>query len=257
MTGRAQPRPEINWDRFETACAIASQARDGLVNVLLTGTGEPTLYPNDISDLLMAMKGRFPLVTLQTNGVLLPERHLHTWKQRGLTAVCLSVASASPGRSSEIMGLDERYDWLDCAKRIHAEGFSVRINCTMLKEGIELPHEAEQLIDTCRAAGIEQLTFREVDRPADPASAPEVARYVDFQKPHGAAKRLYHYLAMEGATQIMDLPHGGTVFDYRGQNVCITNCLTDTRDPDDIRQIIFFPNGEISYDWKYKGARIL
>jgi hypothetical protein len=55
----------------------------------------------------------------------------------------------------------------------------------------------------------------------------------------------------------MDLPHGGSVFDYRDQNVCVTNCLTGTRDPDDIRQIIFFPNGEISYDWRFKGARIL
>jgi molybdenum cofactor biosynthesis enzyme MoaA len=258
MTCRAQARTEINWDRFETACGIASQARDGLVNVLLTGTGEPSLYPLDISDLLMQMKGRFPLVTLQTNGVLLTRPHLRDWKQRGLTAVCLSITSASASRSNEIMGIkDDDYNYWECAKMLHDEGLSVRLNCTMLRDGVSQPEQVEDLIDKCLTARIEQLTLREVDRPADPASAPLVAQYVDDQKPRGAATKLYHYMAMKGGTQLMELPHGGTVFDYRDQNVCITNCLTDTRDPDDIRQIIFFPNGEISYDWKYKGARIL
>jgi molybdenum cofactor biosynthesis enzyme MoaA len=184
MTGRAQPRPEINWERFETACGIVSQARDGLVNVLLTGTGEPTLYPNDISDLLMAMKGRFPLVTLQTNGALLTRSYLREWKQRGLTAVCLSVASLSAPRNNEIMGLED-YNYWECTRMLHEEGFSVRLNYTMLNEGVSQPNQLETLIDICLAEKIEQLTLREVDRPADPASAPEIAEYVDGQKPTG------------------------------------------------------------------------
>lgn len=151
----------------------------------------------------------------------------------------------------------EGFNFWDCARMIHEFGLSVRLNCTMLREGVSQPEQVEELIDCCLDEGIEQLTLREVDRPGDPAAAPEVAEYVDREKPVGAAEKLFHYLAMKGANRLPDLPHGGVVFDYRDQNVCISNCLTDTIDPNDIRQIIFFPTGEIGYDWKYKGARIL
>jgi len=47
------------------------------------------------------------------------------------------------------------------------------------------------------------------------------------------------------------------VYDLNGQNVCLTNCLTGSSDPDNTRQIIYFPDGRIMYDWRFPGARIL
>ena len=85
----------------------------------------------------------------------------------------------------------------------------------------------------------------------------KVTQYVEANKPHGAAKRLRYWLEMKDATRLLNLPHGGVVYDYDGQNVCISNCLTGTTDPNDIRQIIFFPDGQIRYDWRYAGARLL
>jgi len=155
------------------------------------------------------------------------------------------------------MGITEDFDYWEKVDMLHDIGLSVRLNCTMLSEGISTPGEVEHLINCCRERGVEQLTLREVDKPACPAAAPEVARYVEREKPIGAAVKLFHYLSMAGASRLPDLPHGGTVFDFNGQNVCISNCLTDTLDRNDIRQIIFFPTGEIGYDWKYRGARIL
>jgi molybdenum cofactor biosynthesis enzyme MoaA len=259
MTCRASEHREVNWSRFEKACQIVDQARDGLVNVLLTGTGEPTMSPIDIHNHLGAMDGRFPLVTLQTNGILLDRVALKEWRDQGLTQVCLSITSTEPERSNEIMGIGKwfGFNYWERVEMLHDLGLSVRLNCTMLNEGISTPVEIGQLIELCQERGVEQLTLREVDKPDCPAAAPEVARYVEREKPNGAAEKLFHYLLLAGANRLPDLPHGGSVFDCDGQNVCISNCLTDTLDPNDIRQIIFFPTGEISYDWKYKGARIL
>jgi hypothetical protein len=85
----------------------------------------------------------------------------------------------------------------------------------------------------------------------------EVGDFVKSERVPGAAAKLNNYLLMKGATRLLELPHGGVVFDHNGQNVAIGNCLTGTTDPDDIRQIIFFPDGRIAYDWRYPGARIL
>lgn len=257
MTCRASKHHKVNWDRFEKACQIVGQARDGLVTVLLTGTGEPTLYPADIREHLKRLENRFPLITLQTNGIVLTPQVVTSWKALGLTQVCISIASSEAGDSNRIMGIKGDFDYWKQVEILHDIGLSVRLNCTMLREGVSTPDEVERLIDYCRECGVEQLTLREVDKPACPAAAPEVARYVKREKPDGAAKRLFHYLSMAGASRLPDLPHGGSVFDFNDQNVCISNCLTDTLDRNDIRQIIFFPTGEIGYDWKYKGARIL
>jgi len=259
MTCRASKHHGVNWNQFEKACQIVEQARDGLVTVLLTGTGEPTMYPVDISNHLGAMNGRFPLVTLQTNGILLDRGTLDEWRDQGLTQVCLSITSASAERSNKIMRISKSlgFNYWKQVDMIHSAGLSVRLNCTMLNEGISTPVEVEHLISSCQERGVEQLTLREVDKPDCPAADPHVAGYVEREKPVGAAARLFHYLSMSGASRLPDLPHGGSVFDYNDQNVCISNCLTDTLDPNDIRQIIFFPSGEIGYDWKYKGARIL
>ncbi len=258
MTCRAIKKHTVNWNRFETACRIVEQARDGVINVILTGTGEPTLYSNDIVTYLEAMNRHFPLVTLQTNGILLNEVDLTKWRDKGLTQVCISITSESGPRNNEIMGVkNDDFNFWQRVQLVHNVGLSVRLNCTMLREGISLPEHVEELIDCCKENHVEQLTFREVDRPANPAAARDVNAYVDREKPTGAAKKLFHYLSMNGANRLLNLPHGGVVFDYRDQNICISNCFTDTFDPNNIRQIIFYPNGEIGYDWQFKGARIL
>jgi molybdenum cofactor biosynthesis enzyme MoaA len=259
MTCQARKSHDINWLRFDIACRMVLMARDGLVNAMFTGTGEPCLYPDDITAYLNAMQKRFPLVTLQTNGTLLKESKLKQWADAGLTAVCFSVAALSPHTSNQIMKVGEAYkdfNYWDKIKMVQDLGLMVRINCTMLRVGVHKPAQVEDFVNECRERGVVQLTLREVDMP-DNAADSEVVDYVKVQKPHGAAEKLYYYLVMNGAHVLQKLPHGGTVFDYRGQNVCISNCLTDKTDPNDIRQIIFYPNGDIGYDWKYKGARIL
>jgi len=249
---------EPNWARFNTACAIIEQARDGLVSVLLTGKGEPLLFPVQITNYLKHMNHRFPLVDLQTNGILIEDRitALQGWRDLGLTLVCISIAHPDPKLSNRLMGIEQDFNYWDAVTHLQDLGLAVRLNCTMLKSGVHLSASFDSLVNKAAMQGVEQLTFREVSMPASVGNH-EIADFVRQEQVTGACHYLMHYLEMKKATKLLELPHGGLIYDYNGQNVALGNCLTGTTDPNDIRQIIFFPDGRIAYDWRYPGARIL
>jgi len=66
------------------------------------------------------------------------------------------------------------------------------------------------------------------------------------------------YLQTEGV-QVMEYSDGVKVFDVNGQNICFASPNWTKLDPEseDIRQLIFFPDGHLRYDWRYPGAIIL
>ena len=64
------------------------------------------------------------------------------------------------------------------------------------------------------------------------------------------------YLDANGK-HLLNLVHGAKVYDVNGQNVCLTNALTINTNQDEIRQLIYFPDGHLRYDWQYEGAIIL
>jgi hypothetical protein len=250
---------EFDAGRFNIACRIVDQMKDGLLTVLLTGQGEPLLFPKQIDRYIDEINFRFPRIELQTNGTLVEENlyRFRKWRDEGLTLVCLSIAANDPVVSNGIMGIrGNRYNYWNTAAMLQEIGLNVRLNCTMTKMGVYRPEQAEGIIMRANNAGILQTTFREVEMPS-PCNNAAIGDWVTNQKPHGAAKKLHHFLALNGAVRLLELPHGGVVYDYKDQNVAIGNCLTGTTNPDDIRQVIFFPDGRVAYDWRYKGARLL
>jgi len=260
------PITNVNWRRFETACRIAQQARDGLITVLLTGKGEPTLHPELIEQYLLKLQqyGPFPLIDLQTNGVLLDPHVdnnltnlLPRWRNHHLTLVCISIAHSDAMANNTLMQIrSKQYDYLRAVHAIHDAGLAVRLNVTMTRSGMHSADDMEFFINLAKENGIEQLIMREVTMPTHAINA-TVAAVTEKEIPHGASKKLFHYLELHDANRLPDLAHGASVFDYRNQNISVNHCLTDTLDPNDIRQLIFFPGGEIAYDWKYAGARLL
>lgn len=251
----------VNFDerKFKIACQIVDEMKDGLLCVLLTGQGEPLLFPKQITRYMDWLHNLYPRIELQTNGTLVEKNldNLKRWQDKGLTLVCLSIASGKPDVSNNIMGIQGgNYNYWHTADMLHEIGLNVRLNCTMTEAGTYQPEDCEGIILRANKAGILQTTFREVEQP-QPVKCFEIAEWVTANKPHGAAVRLHHYLALKGAVRLLELPHGGIVYSYRDQNVAIGNCLTETTDPDDIRQVIFFGDGRVAYSWQYPAARLL
>jgi len=260
MTASEVPKvKDFDRRKFDIACRIVEAASDGLITVLLTGKGEPMLYPKQISQYLMEIDNRFPLIELQTNGTLIKDNLelLQRWRDDGLTLVCISMTHVEEAKNNKLMGIRDRdYHLWETVELLQETGLNVRLNCTMLKSGIHKPVDAERVITKCVMAGVDQLTFREVEMPDRVVNA-DVAAWIKGEQVIGATNRLHHYLEMKEATKLLVLPHGAVVYDVNGQNVCLSNCLTGTTNPDDIRQLIFFPDGRVAYDWRYPGARIL
>lgn len=254
---------EVNWHNFHKATRLAQQS--GVTTVLLTGKGEPTLYPRQITAYLEKLEPYgFPLIELQTNGISLCSKRfraddtLARWHRLGLNTVILSVVHTDDERNRQIyMPRHDRYPPLtDTIQVLHESGFTVRLGLIMLDGFIDSPAEIDRLVEFCRAHSVEQLTVRPVtmaEMSQDPATK-ERTRAVALDSAQVDAIR--EHVEQRG-TLLMKLVHGARVFDVGGQNLCLTNCLTINPDEEELRSLIFLSTGELIYDWQYPGAVLL
>lgn len=102
----------------------------------------------------------------------------------------------------------------------------------MTGKGVHDVADVCSLLSHCKAAGVAQCTVREVAGDTD---------WINNNRPTPIED--IHYYFQQNGTPLLGLPHGGTIYDYLGQNLCVTNCLTDNVTPDNLRQIIYFPDG--------------
>jgi hypothetical protein len=261
--GVEMKEPEVNWRNFRKACLLARQC--GVTTAMLTGKGEPTLFPAQVTRYLQRMEEfEFPFIELQTNGIHIYERweqyspHLSDWHDLGMTTVIISIVGCDPERNRQVyLPHRDRYiDLPDLIARLHDKGFSIRLGCVALNGFIDSGERVEELIEFARGHSVEQLTIR-------PVNAPQDSRDNDvfnWTKEHFLTghqfESIRNYLRLNGR-ELMRLVHGAVVYDVRGQNVCLSNCLTLDAEGEDIRQLIFFPNGHLRYDWQYEGAILL
>jgi len=179
MTAKRTTVPEPEMADFPIFCGLAKEF--GATTMLITGQGEPTLYPELIEQYLYEMnpfgkrgRGLFKLIDLQTNGIGLLDKELELkkWHQQGLTTICLSLAHFDPAKNQELMQAEERLEIWDTVKYLSHLGFGVRINITMVKGGIDTVDKAVELVDRCREfksvtknkKGL-QITVRDVATP--------------------------------------------------------------------------------------------
>ena len=255
--------PEVNWRNFRIACRLAE--RCGVTTAMLTGKGEPTLFPEQITRYLQALaEFQFPIIELQTNGLLLIEQadayaqHLRDWYDLGLTTIAVSVAHYLPEKNRSIyLPHREAYiDLLALIRILHESGFSVRLACVMADGFIDDRQSLRALIAFAREHRVEQLTVRPVKKPSNNRGE----QVYDWTAQHRLRREqldeIRHFLEQDGAL-LMTLVHGARVYDVDGQNVCLTDSLTIDAESDDLRQLIFFPDGHLRYDWQYPGAILL
>jgi molybdenum cofactor biosynthesis enzyme MoaA len=257
--------PQVNWRNFRKACTLAQMK--GVTTILITGKGEPTLFPDQITSYLNTMENwdmRFPFIELQTNGRLIAndeyDQHLSRWYDLGLSTVALSVVHWEEERNQEIYQFaGGHYDLRALTEKLHnirTHGFSVRLTLMMLRGYIDNPDRLIELVCFCKAVGIEQLTIRSISHPDDPQDN----EAYDFVAEKGLAPEALGEIKgflEDNGKRLRTLPHGATVYDFDGQNVCLANCLTIEPEGDDLRQLIFFPDGHLRHDWQYKGAVLL
>jgi len=254
--------PEVNWLNFKKACRLSQISN--VSTVLITGKGEPTLYPDQITDFLKNIKEfEFPIIELQTNAVLLAKdwkkysSYLKEWRLLGLNTIAISVVHYKRERNQPIYDPEGDYmDLSDLISKLHSLGYSIRLACIMLKDYIDSPEEVKQFVSYAKECKVGQLTIRGVGMP----NKSESECVYDWTQKHLVSKGqildISEFLHKHG-NKLMTLDHGGIVYDYEGQNICMSDCLTIKPNTEELRQLIFFPDGHLRYDWQYPGAILL
>lgn len=256
----------INWRNFDIACRLAEKA--GVTTAMLTGKGEPTLFPDQVTEYLEALKARynFPIVEIQSNGIDAGrgklDAYLQRWYDLGLSTFAISVVSHREEHNQRIYTPTSKYiNLVETIAKLHQIGFSVRLATVMVKGILDTPEAMDEMIQFARDNKVEQLTFRPVNQTAKPDKAnPKDQSIYDWTTANRIPKEQVRVLqdhVADNGMELMQLPHGATIYDVKGQNVCMTNSLTLSTNPDEIRQLIFFPDGKLLYDWQYPGARVI
>lgn len=263
---------EINYQNLHTACAMCGTGTP--TTLLMTGKGEPTLYPREIDSYLEFFRGRpFAPIELQTNGLAigrlardgesgvdgLDSMTLETWRAMGLNTIALSVVGVRNEANARVYHPDYP-DLATTVAYLRGFGYTVRL-CVMMMRGdgcVSTPADIEETLAFCRDNDVGQLTIRPI-RAANAPKSGKVARYVLDNGISDEECGRIHYFVASCATLLRNLMHGATVFDFDGQNICVSDCLTVNADGDgaDIRTLIFFSNGDLVYDWQYRGALLL
>ena len=255
-------KPDINWPNFNKACLLAQN--NHVSTVLFTGKGEPTLFPEEFTEYLEHLKKfNFPLIEIQTNALVFGQNfkkyksYLKKWKSLGLNTIAISVAHYKKEKNKEIYTPDTNYINLEnTIEKLHKLGFSVRLCCMMMKNFIDSIKEVENLIKFSKQNKIEQLTIRSIVAP----KKSESSNVYGWTKKHIIPKPQLDKISLflkKNANKLMTLDHGAIVYDYEGQNICNSDCLTIKPKTSELRQLIFFPDGHLRYDWQYPGAILL
>ncbi|MBU2637618.1 MAG: hypothetical protein KJ955_01465 [Nanoarchaeota archaeon] len=253
---------KINLRNLKKACTLAKMS--GAATIKITGKGEPTLYPWQITEYLKAIKEfNFPLIELQTNGILLAQQwkkylpYLNQWYNLGLNTIIISIVHYDAEKNRQLFLPHEKQytDLPELIAQLHNLGFSIRLSCILVNGFICGKKEAGRLIRFAKNSNVEQLTLIPVTVPKETGNSPIVLWAKKHALKTAQGKEIRNYLEKQGH-RLMELPHGGVIYDLNGQNICIADCLTTPKDMR-IRHLIFFPDGHIRYDWQYKGAVIL
>lgn len=257
--GISMKEPCINLRNLKKACALSKMSNASTVKI--TGKGEPLLFPKQITKYLRAIgKFEFPLIELQTNGILLWEQkekykpYLQEWYRLGLNTIIISIVHYDGEKNRQVF-LPHKKSYVELPKLIaylHNMGFSIRLGCILASGLIDNKQEIERIVSFARQNNVEQLTLIPVNKPKNSEDM-AVAQWVEaHQLGMEAQKEIMDFLAKEGH-ELMRLSHGAIIYDVDGQNVCIAGCLTLPK-KGEFRHLIFFPDGHIAYDWQYKGG---
>ena len=227
MTGKVEScekLEEINIRNLHKACQFAELS--GVSTVLLTGKGEPLLYPKHIAKYLKVLSEyNFPFIELQTNGIELPniQPYLKGWYNLGLTTISLSCVHWATPKNKEIFGSqygkpyqDVKYTLIDYIGLLHHYNFSVRISCVMLKYYIDNLKDIIHFINICKENNVEQFTIRPVAN-YDDGENEQIYDWVEKNKPTDEElDEISTYFDSDiDSSLLLELAHGAKVNEQR------------------------------------------
>lgn len=253
--------PKINTRNLKKAIQLAHNGETD--TVVLTGRGEPTYFPEQITDYLKIIGKEFPLIELQTNGVLLSgsknDEYLKEWYELGLTTILISVVSNDPEilRQNYMPLSKSYYDLPALIAKLRNIGFTVRLACVCTKAWMSTNEQISDFLNFAKENKVGQVTLR----PLNEEYRRETARtWIEKHKMTPEDKESIRDYLNKVGHNLRELPNIGTLYDVDGVGVLFSLPLTKyvKHDTDDTaRNLIFFPYGTVRTDWEWEGSVLL
>jgi len=253
---------DLNIFRQSATIAINHNAQ----NVLITGKGESTKYPSQVTQVLIELKNySFDKIELQTEGSNIAQdkmnEWLKVWKMLGLNYIAISVYDCNPKQNAE-MFQGKEYNLMHLINKLQKFGFRVRLSCIPAKGYIDDVNDILKMIAFAKHNNVVQLTFRFMDKPKSSRCEKTLKNVEKYSLSEDDKEQIIRYIRKDGC--FCDrLPHGAEIYEIIGQNVCITPGLSNSAGKDDIRYLIYFPQAGTDTDilttsWEtVSGSRIL
>jgi pyruvate-formate lyase-activating enzyme len=244
--------------------ALEMATAGGSDTVLITGNGEPTIFPDQITTYLEevsqfeAANGLVLRKELQTNGILLESQshkydsHLSRWASLGLQTIAVSVSHYDPKKNREIYTPQKEYINLESLiDRIKSHGIRVRLTVVLMRDFIDNKEEVQKMLEFAKLNEVDEVSLLPVNTP-DISYDQEVSDWIATNHLSLEEQQSIQLFIEENSTLLRTFGFGAKVYDFAGQSVCITDCVAKMPEDQGQRRLIYYPKGAISHDWDDK-----
>jgi len=246
---------DLYFRNFDTALRLS--ARYGGWSLSLTGSGEPSVEPECVTEALehysaCAKQGAyFPNVNLFTNGILFGDgeycnTYLPLWRKLGLTNVAISIHDVEETGQAEAYNIDSYPNLVDIKRNIEKHGVGVRLTLLLHKGIVDSSYTYAVAVSRLLEKGFNNITSWPVGNPDNSRNEFTPSRWGLFSIRRWLRKN---------AKMCHGHAWGGGVFDYNGAILRYTDYVTKhNRRKDFVRQLVVFQDGTVAYSWIREGA---
>ncbi len=244
----------------------------GVDTVLITGSGEPTSVSDDLFRVIdVTRKIGIPKIEVQTNGLdlVLNPQMVPTLILKGVTTIALSMAHPSINKNRRLMwpGREDSPNIPLLAKVINDLDAICRVSLnliegTLVTKAEDLPGTTAELLSSwaidLKGWGVHELTLRELGMPSETTDdGVQIRDWIDQNAMPQADVDAIKREVEQTSRFLRRLPFGVDVYDYHGLSACVTTCLTDNINPEEIRSLILQPDGHVYHSWSFAGSILI
>lgn len=226
--------------------------------IILTGTGEALQnipYLSTLDVILKNMNNPFPIIELQTSGVMLTDENLKFLRDMGVSTISISVSNLfDDDRNMEIIGVHPtlQFKLMDICKKIIDLGFNIRLSLNMTNDYVKI--YPIQYFDKAKELGATQITFRELYNSNNNTNED---KWVIKNKLRSDQMDFIKKFILENGRSLYKLPFGATVYSINGISTVVdSDCMNIKKDVNDevLKYLILRENGKLYTHWDDEGS---
>jgi MoaA/NifB/PqqE/SkfB family radical SAM enzyme len=227
----------------------------GAWTLSLTSSGEPTMYPDAITDTLKTLRDEhvyWPYINLFTNGINIGRdpvgmvNKMWEWKKLGLTSVVISIHSTDHETNAKMYGNpDGMIPTPDVLNLIRKTGLCARVVMLLGRDNIGTLKEYKRSLDVLHDWGVGLVTSWQIKTNSG-ERIPQTPSWWEMAK-------IRTWIALKNE-KVLGHAWNGVVYNYRGMNCRLTDYVTKHKSSDDfLRQLVLLPGGKVSFSWYQEG----